>query len=143
MPGDDIKKRFLNEIQLRGENDHFIDRNEEREILQIAIQLGISREAAHSALEQVCTEHGYVLETALIHAMRAQLELTVGDDGQLDHQEFDMIIASAKRATQGKLSDRQLKLLLIQLIEESGKGRVKTGWFSDWFGRLKKDLGMV
>lgn len=143
MSLEDIKKRFLNEIRLRGEDDQYIDRNEEREILQIAIQLGISREAAHSALATVCAEQGYVLESAVIKSMRERVELAVSDDGQLDQKEFEMIFASAQRAMQGKTSDRNIKLLLIQVIEETGKTRVKTGWFSDWFGRMKKELGLV
>ena len=42
MSIDDIKKRFVNEIKLRAYDDKYIDKNEEREILQIAIQLGVS-----------------------------------------------------------------------------------------------------
>ena len=44
MSIDDIKKRFVNEIKLRAYDDKYIDKNEEREILQIAIQLGVSIE---------------------------------------------------------------------------------------------------
>ena len=50
MSEDEIKKRFVSEIELRGYDDKYIDRNEEREILQIAIQLGVSIDSARLAL---------------------------------------------------------------------------------------------
>ena len=42
MSIDDVKKRFVSEIKLRAYDDKYIDKGEEREILQIAIQLGVS-----------------------------------------------------------------------------------------------------
>ena len=49
MSIDEIKKRFVNEIKLRAYDDKFIDKNEEREILQIAIQLGVGIDSARGA----------------------------------------------------------------------------------------------
>ena len=66
MSVEDIKKRFVNEIKLRAYDDKYLDKNEEREILQIAIQLGVSIDSARGALVQVCDEHSYVLESQLI-----------------------------------------------------------------------------
>ena len=49
MSPDDIKKRIVNEIKARGYDDSYIDKNEEREIVQIAIQLGVTVESALAA----------------------------------------------------------------------------------------------
>ena len=46
MSPDDIKKRIVNEIKARAYDDKYVDRGEEREIIQIAIQLGVTVENA-------------------------------------------------------------------------------------------------
>src|SRR5215212_4954900 len=59
MSIDDIKKRFTNEIKLRAYDDKYIDKGEEREILQIAIQLGVNIDSARGALASVCEDSNY------------------------------------------------------------------------------------
>ena len=66
MSIDDIKKRFTNEIKLRAYDDKYIDKGEEREILQIAIQLGVSIDSARPALFQVCNENDFVVESVIV-----------------------------------------------------------------------------
>ena len=56
MSIDEIKKRFVDEIKLRAYDDKYVDKNEEREILQVAIQQGISIDSARSAHAD-CTGH--------------------------------------------------------------------------------------
>ena len=71
MSLDDLKRRFVDEIKLRAYDDKYIDRNEEREILQIAIQQGISIDSARHALFQVCEHEGYVIESSLLKLIKA------------------------------------------------------------------------
>ena len=73
MALDDIKKRFVDEIKLRAYDDKFLDKNEEREILQIAIQQGVSIDSARGALQQVCEHQGYVLESSLVKTIKDQI----------------------------------------------------------------------
>lgn len=143
MSVEDIKKRFQNEIKLRAYDDKYVDKNEEREILQIAIQLGVNIDSARSALASVCEDNGYILESAILKNVRDQVEAAAGDDGKVDQKEFDIIFQSAKRAMQGKKNDRQIKIMIVQVMEESGNNKVKTGWFSDWYAAMKKDLGIA
>jgi hypothetical protein len=42
---EEVKKRFVEEVKLRAYDDKYVDRKEEREILQIAIQNNISIDA--------------------------------------------------------------------------------------------------
>ncbi|MCZ2343826.1 MAG: hypothetical protein LC104_18815 [Bacteroidales bacterium] len=143
MSVEDIKKRFQNEIKLRAYDDKYVDKNEEREILQIAIQLGVNIDSARSALASVCEDNGYILESAILKNVRDQVEAAAGDDGKVDQKEFDIIFQNAKRAMQGKKNDRQIKIMIVQVMEESGNNKVKTGWFSDWYAAMKKDLGIT
>lgn len=142
MAIEDLKKRFVNEIKLRAYDDRYIDKNEEREILQIAIQLGVSIDSARGALAQVCDDQGYVLESTVLKSIKDQVEAAAGDDGRVDEKEFQMILASAKKAMSGKKNDRQIKIMIVEVMEASGNNKVKTGWFSDWYAAMKKDLGM-
>src|SRR4029079_6542853 len=84
MSIDEIKKRFVNEIKLRAYDDKYIDKTEEREILQIAIQLGVSIDSGRGALIQVCDEHSYVMETVVLKQIKDQVETAAGNDGMVD-----------------------------------------------------------
>jgi hypothetical protein len=142
MSVEEIKKRFVNEIKLRAYDDKYIDKNEEREILQIAIQLGVSIESARGALVQVCEDHSYVMESVILKQIKDQVESAFGNDGKIDQKEFDLIFGNIKRAAQGKKNDREIKKMIITVMEDSGMNKVKTGWFSNWYTALKSDLGM-
>ncbi|HXD86118.1 MAG TPA: hypothetical protein VN641_06475 [Urbifossiella sp.] len=141
MSDDEIKKRFVSEIEQRGYDDKFIDKNEEREILQIAIQLGVRIDNAKVALVQVCEEKGFIVESAIARQIRKEVDSTSGSGGKVDRRGFDAILANARLAIQGKKNDRDLQAMIVDAIEDAGAARVKTGWFSNWFANLKRDLG--
>src|SRR4029078_4128275 len=67
----EVKRQFVEQVKLRAYDDKYIDRGEEREILQIALQQGVTVDSARAALAQVCENHGYVLETRTLHALKA------------------------------------------------------------------------
>lgn len=142
MSPDAIQARFVDEIKLRAYDDRYIDKNEEREILQIAIQHGIGIDSARADLAGVCEQNGYVLESTLVARIRAQAEAAVAAGGHLDRGAFDRIVEDAKKQAQGRKNDRELKKIAVLVIEDAGLNRVKTGWFSDWWGSLKRELGM-
>ena len=142
MALEDIKKRFVDEIKLRAYDDKFLDKNEEREILQIAIQQGVSIDSARSALQQVCEHQGYVLESSLVKTIKEQVETAAGNDGKVDQKEFDLIFQNVRKTADGKKNDREIKKMIITVMEDSGLNKVKTGWFSDWYAAMKKDLAM-
>ena len=54
MSLEDVKKRFVQEIKLRAFDDRYVDKDEEMEILKIAVADGISVDSARAALRQVC-----------------------------------------------------------------------------------------
>lgn len=143
MSIEDIKKRFMNEIKLRAYDDKYIDKNEEREILQIAIQLGVSIDSARQALVQVCEDQSYVMESQIMKMIKDQVETAFGNDGKIDQKEFDLIFQNVRKAMQGKKNDREVKKMVITVMEDTGMNKVRTGWFSDWYSAMKKDLGMA
>lgn len=142
MSPDDIKKRIVNEIKARAYDDKYIDRNEEREIVRIAIELGVTVESALAALNQVCDEFSYILESRVLKQIGDQIATAAANDGRIDRQEFDLIFGNVKRAVSGKKTDRELKKMMVQVMEATGNNKVRTGWFSDWYAAMKKDLGV-
>lgn len=139
----EIKKRFLKEIELRGYDDKFIDRNEEREILQLAIQLGVNIDSAGLALQQVCFDLDYMQESQVARLMRDQLNAALGNDGKVDRKEFDLVFATVQLAMKGRKTDTEIRKMMVNLLEESGQARIKTGWFTDWYAAMKRELGLV
>jgi hypothetical protein len=43
----------------------------------------------------------------------------------------------------GKKNDREVKRMIVTVMEETGNNKVKTGWFTNWYANLKKDLGLL
>lgn len=138
MNEDEIKNRFLSEIELRGYDDKYIDRNEEREILQIAIQLGVGVENAKLFLNQVCEERGYIIESAVARQIRREVEAK----GKVDRRQFEDIFENTRKAVQGKKNDRDIRKMIVSVMEDTGNNRVKTGWFTNWYASMKRDLGI-
>jgi hypothetical protein len=142
MAMEDIKKRFVDEIKLRAYDDKYVDKGEEREILQVAIQQGISIDSARAALAQVCEHNGYILESSILKEIKEQVETAAGNDGKVDEKEFSLIFQNTKRKMQSKKNDIQIKRMIVEIMEDSGLNKVKTGWFSNWYASMKKDIGM-
>lgn len=138
----DVKARLVEEIHLRGYDDKYIDRNEEREILQIAIQLGMAVDAARADLAAVCAAEGYIQETAVVQAMSEQLSAVAGKGGRVDRHGFERVLADAVRRVHGKKTDREVKKMLVTVMEDTGRTRVKVGWFRNWYAAVKREVGV-
>jgi hypothetical protein len=139
---EDVEKRFLDEIAQPEYRSGYIDENEERVILQVAILQGISRESARTALVHVCQRRTYILESAVLNEVREQLETVIGVNGRISRTEFDLIFQNARRRTNGKRGDVQIKRMIVKIMEDAGMNRVKKGWFRNWYAQVKRDIGM-
>src|ERR1700694_1174449 len=119
MSLDDVKRQFVEQVKLRAYDDKYIDRNEEREILQLALQQGVTVDSARSALAQVCENNGYVLESAVLNKVNELVEQFATNDGKIDQKEFSDALAICKKGVQGKKNDREVKKMVIQMIEDN------------------------
>ena len=137
MSLDAIQKRFIDEIKLRGYDDKYIDKNEEREILQIAIHQGLGIEAARGALVDACLDLGYVLESALTELIKDQFD-AAGAAG-IDQAAYLCVLAKLRTTAQGHRNDRELKKLIVHVIEDSGF-KVKGGWPFNWYRAVKREI---
>jgi hypothetical protein len=143
MSLDDVKKRFVEEIKLRAYDDKYIDKDEEREILQQAIQMGVSVDSARGALFQVCESNGYIVESRVLGQLKDLIDTFAGNDGHIDHKEYDDAVTTCKKACQGKRTDVQCKKMVIQVIDDNSYKVKSGGWFSaDWWAKEKKSVGL-
>ncbi len=142
MDLDDIKKRFVEEVKLRAYDDKYVDRSEEREILQIALQQGISVDSARSALANVCEKENYILESTILREVGDMLEIQAGNDGKIDEKEYKDAVSLCQKKTAGKRSDVQCKRMVLEIIDEKAYA-TKAGMFSNWYKRAKKEVGMA
>ena len=139
---DEVKRQFVEQVKLRAYDDKYIDKNEEREILQIALQHGITVDSARAALAQVCEGNGYVLETRVLADIKDLVDTFANNDGKIDEKEFNDAVAQCKKKTQGKKNDVQCKRMVIEVIEDNSY-KVKTGMFSNWYAKVKKEVGVA
>src|SRR5688572_15606871 len=142
MTLDEVKRQFVEQVKLRAYDDKYIDKAEEREILQIALQQGVTVDSARSALAQVCEGNGYILESVALRAVKELIDIQAGNDGKIDEKEYTDAVAMLKVRTQGKKNDIQCKKMVLELIQENAY-KVKTGMFSNWYTRAKKEVGMA
>ncbi len=140
MTLDEVKKRFVEEVKLRAYDDKYIDKNEEREILQIAITQGVGVDSARAALAQVCEANDYVLESKVTNELKDLLDTLAGNDGKIDEKEFNDAVTQCKKRTRGKRTDVQCKRMIIDIIDDNTY-KTSKGWFSDWYTRIKKEVG--
>jgi hypothetical protein len=142
MDLDAVKKRFVEEVKLRAYDDKYIDKNEEREILQIAIQQGVSVDSARAALGQVCESNGYVVESKVLSEVKDLIETFAQNDGSIDEKEFKDAVTTCMKRCQGKKNELQCKKMVIEIIDENS-WKTSKGWFSNWYTNVKKDCGMA
>ena len=142
MSLDEVKRQFVEQVKLRAYDDKYIDKNEEREILQIGISMGVTVDSARASLAQVCEHRGYVLESVALKQAKELMDTFATNDGKIDEKEFNDAVTTCKKACLGKKNDVQCKKMVIEIIEENSF-KVKTGMFSNWYSRVKKDVGMA
>lgn len=141
MSLDEVKRRFVEEVKLRAFDDKYIDRKEEKEILQIAIQNGVGVDAGRGALAQVCETQGYVLESALLNNLKKVLETFAENDGVISEKEFTDSVTICKKESKGKRTDQQCKKMVVEMIEENN-WKAKQGMFNHWYDKMKKEVGV-
>ena len=126
---------------MRGYDDRYIDRKEEKEILQMAIKDGVSVDSARAALSQVCEASEYVLESRALQQVEEALATFAENDGKVDEKEYHDSVTICKKATKGKKTDSECKRFVLGIMED--KNHVpKTGWFSNWYKNERHSVGM-
>jgi hypothetical protein len=147
LGSEELTRRFLDEIKLRAFDDKYLDRREEREILQYAISSGIDLEVARGAFLEACRQRGFLVESILLEDVKRRLN-AVSDGGNssasvqplLTEDRAQSAIAWLSEQLHGIRGLHDCQRLVIEQIE-CGPYRLQTGWFSNWYALLKKKAG--
>ena len=56
---------------------------------------------------------------------------------------FEGVVADARREVAGTArSDRDVRVLVVTTMEDSGAVKARRGLFTNWYARVKKELGV-
>jgi len=138
---DSLKQKFVENVKLRGYDDKYIDRHEEKEILQQAVSDGITIESARQSLAQVCEANDYVLESRALETVENAVATFAENDGKVDEKEYHDAVTIAKKATRGKKTENECKRFVLHIMDDRGY-QAKTGLFSNWFKKEKQTVGV-
>ena len=69
------------------------------------------------------------------------VDVFASNDGSIDEKEFNDAVLICKKWTKGKKNDVQCKKMVIEIIDDK-TSKTSSGWFSNWYSRVKKEVGM-
>ena len=134
MSPEELTARFRREIDRRGTDDRYIDADEERELLQIALAFGFEAAKGRAVLAEVCGERGYVRERAVREAVRADLAKCGGRP--LRKRDFARLVAGVVPLIAGTgRTARDARRLVAEEVADGGVA-VRSRWPFDWWKRL-------
>jgi hypothetical protein len=137
MLSGDAKKAFVDYIMLQVFDDKYIDRKEEKKILEEGIKQGIGVEEGLAIIRQVAADKGLALEREAEERAKEMLERFAANDGKVDKKEFEDTLAIFKSASKNKIPEPEMKKRLKNMMEENGWKAKEGGLFgSKWYSAI-------
>lgn len=131
------KDEFVEQIMLQVFDDQYIDRAEEKKILEEGLKKGIGVEEGLSLIRQVATQKGFVLERDAEERAKEMLHQFASNDGKVDKKEFEDTLSLFKTATRGKVPEPELKRRLKKMMQDNGWNAKEGGLFgSKWYSAI-------
>ncbi|OAD20635.1 hypothetical protein THIOM_003647 [Candidatus Thiomargarita nelsonii] len=137
MVTEEVKKQFVNYIMLQVFDDQYIDRQEEKKILEEGIRNGLGIEEGQAIIRQVSLEKGFVLEREAEERAKEMLDTFAHNDGKVDKREFEDTLAIFKSHSKGKLPEPEMKKRLkLMMVENDWKAKEGGFFGSKWFSEI-------
>lgn len=134
---EDVKNRFVEYVKLQGFDDQYIDRKEEKKILETAVKNGLSVEEGLALLREVATQKGLVVERDAEERAKEVLERFAGNDGKVDKKEFADAVAIFKSTCKGRVPEPEIQKRLKAMMLGNGWQAKEGGLFgSKWFSAI-------
>lgn len=132
-----IQNQFIEFITLQAFDDQYIDRAEEKKILEVGVKNGISVEESLSLVRQVASQKGLVVERDAEERAKDFLEKAATNDGKVTKKEFEDACALFKNATKGKVPEPEIKQRLKKMMEDNSWKAKEGGLFgSKWYSAI-------
>ncbi|MCK5521672.1 MAG: hypothetical protein KAI83_00935 [Thiomargarita sp.] len=133
-----IKSQFIEYIALQAFDDQYIDRQEEKRILEVGVKNGMSVDESLSLIRQVSLQKGLVIERDAEEQAKEFLEKAATNDGKVTKKEFGDTVALFKKASKGKIPEHEMKLRLKRMMEDNGWKAKEGGLFgSKWYSAIE------
>lgn len=134
---EEVKKRFIDYIMLQVFDDKYIDRQEEKKILEEGVRQGIGVEEGLAIMRQVASEKSLALERDAEERAQEMLERFATNDGKVDKKEFEDALAIFKSASKNKIPEAEMKKRLKKMMEDRGWKAKEGGLFgSKWYSAI-------
>jgi hypothetical protein len=134
---ENVKKAFVDYIMLQVYDDKYIDRKEEKKILEEGIKKGIGIEEGLAIIRQVAADKGLALEREAEERAKEMLERFATNDGRVDKKEFEDTLAIFKSVSKNKIPEPEMKKRLKNMMEENGWKAKEGGLFgSKWYSAI-------
>lgn len=138
-----IKNDLIDAVKQRGKSDSYIDRIEEREILQFALQKGLMLDQGHQVLLEVCHQNNYIMESHLLEDILEQIKSFAKGGNGLTEKFFVEMTKKLLLNSKGYLETQNAQEMIVSLIEDNGI-EIETGFFgNNWFLKIKKNLKLA
>ncbi|MEN8217352.1 MAG: hypothetical protein ABFS56_13485 [Pseudomonadota bacterium] len=132
-----LREEFIEYIMLMVYDDQYIDRREEKKILEEGIKRGIRVEDGLSIIRQVAAEKGFVIEREAEERTKNILRQYALTDGFIDHKEFEDALAMFNDACKGKIPEPDLKRRLKKMMVDNGwKAKEGSLFGTRWFSAI-------
>jgi len=134
---EETKKHFVDYIMLQVFDDQYIDRQEEKKILEEGVKKGLGVEEGLAIIRQVAQDKGFALERSAEERAKEMLETFATNDGKVDKKEFENALGMLKKHSKGKIPEPEMKRRLKKMMEDNGWQAKEGGLFgSKWYSAI-------
>ncbi|MCK5718967.1 MAG: hypothetical protein KAH84_03335 [Thiomargarita sp.] len=135
---EEIKQQFIEYIMLQVYDDQYIDRQEEKSILEEGIKKGFTVTEGMAIIKQLATNKDLVIEREVEEQVKDVVEQFALNDGVVDKKEFSQALLLFKKACKGRVPEIELKRRLKKIILYN-EWKVKEGGLfgSKWFSEIE------
>ncbi|CAK0764940.1 conserved hypothetical protein [Gammaproteobacteria bacterium] len=128
---------FIDYIKLQVYEDGYIDRGEEKKLLERSIELGIGIDEGLSIMRDLAQQRGYVIEREVENRAKELLQRFATSGGVIDKREFHDAVGIFVSDCKGKVSERDARRRLKSIVLENAWKVKEGGLFgSNWFSEI-------
>lgn len=136
MASEEAKQRLSEFVKLNTYDDKYIDRDEEKKILQEAVRIGIGVDEGLALMRQVANANGIVVERDVEDNVKDMLQ-TFARDGQIDKKEFSDAVLTYQNKCNNRVPEPEIKRRVKAIIQNQGWKAKEGGLFgSKWFSEI-------
>jgi hypothetical protein len=137
---DDNARRFADLVKLNGLGCRFIDRTQERHLLEEAVtRLGLPLDEARGALRSVAEDNGYVFESEAGRRIQQVLSRHAGKSGLISRRQFRRTAEVLRDFSDNAIGEAEARRQLKRIMIENGWRPRRAGFLRSrrWYRRVE------